>query len=329
MELSKAGSAIREIQPGGRLAVLTEDRVKDLYLDRLVQSLEDSGFTVSTFSVPPGEASKSGGVYLQILEFLARIPLTRTDGVVALGGGMVGDLAGFVAATYLRGIKVIQIPTTLLAAVDSSVGGKTAINLLGGKNLAGAFHLPALVIQDASLLETLPEETFRDGMAEVIKYGILEDAALFGELTDPAWVRAHLESVIARCVAIKEGYVAADLYDRGQRQLLNLGHTIAHGIEVLSAYRISHGQAVAMGMARVAEMAVRQGWCQADVPERIRQVLVHYGFSLEIPYDRKTLAHAMVADKKRKGEVLDLVIPEAIGRCRLERIPLVKLEALL
>lgn len=329
MQLEKLGSEVKKIVSGNSLMVVTDKNVEKLYLSHCESSLLAAGFDVSHFVIEPGEDSKSGAVYLELLGALAEIPLTRADAIVALGGGVVGDLAGFAAATYLRGIKVIQVPTTLLAAVDSSVGGKTAINLPAGKNLAGAFHQPALVWCDPKLLKTLSEEVWQDGMAEVIKYGVLADRKLFGQLRDPAWTKKNIKEVIDCCVAIKRRYVEEDEHDMGIRQQLNLGHTIGHAIEKASRYEVSHGKAVAKGMAYMADIAAGQGWCSKDTAAEIREILEIYGFDLKIKESKAELYDIMKADKKRKGGYIDIVVPVTIGKCRLERINTEKLGEIL
>lgn len=248
MELRQIGTALAEVQRGGKICIISDRNVASLYMDICRESLEEAGYGVWEYVLPPGEASKNGTNYLRILEYLAAVPFTRSDGIVALGGGMVGDLAGFVAATYMRGINVYQVPTTLLAAVDSSVGGKTAIDLPSGKNLAGAFHQPKLVLQDSRLLNTLPSDVYREGMAEVIKYGMIHDRKLFKRLENPTEVRNSLDEVIKTCVGIKKEYVEADEFDRGLRHKLNFGHTLGHAMEQAEGYRLSHGDAVAKGM---------------------------------------------------------------------------------
>ncbi len=315
MKLDDLGLSVSEIMNGGTLAVITEDHVAPLYLERTVRSLERSGFRTAEFILPSGEATKCGEKYLELLEFCAGIPLTRTDGIVALGGGMTGDIAGFVAATYLRGIKVIQVPTTLLAAVDSSVGGKTAIDLSAGKNLAGAFHKPALVFQDPELLKTLPDDVFRDGMAEVIKSGVIADEDLFDRLGDPGKVREDPEPVILRCVEIKESFVEKDVYDTGIRHILNFGHTVGHAVEKLSDYTISHGKAVAIGMNRMAGFSVDRGFCGERDRDRLREMLEIWGFDLSMPFTRGEIYRAICSDKKREGDDISLVTMEKIGHC--------------
>ena len=325
MQLDYLGAELHKYIKGDSLMIVTDETVAELYLDRCIQTVSEAGFGVHGFVIEPGEHSKTGDTYLALVGALAEIPLTRADGIIALGGGVVGDLAGFAASTYLRGIPVIQVPTTLLAAVDSSVGGKTAIDLPEGKNLVGAFHQPALVWQDTSLLNTLPEEIYLDGMAEVIKYGIIADADLFEELQDPAKTKANLDHIIGRCVDIKKQFVEEDEHDTGIRQMLNFGHTIGHAIEIASNFEISHGFAVAKGMAYMA----RENWCDAATKDAIIHLLKTYNYDLAVDFDKKVLADIMGKDKKRKGSNLDIVVPEAIGRCRLHRIPAEELERLL
>lgn len=330
MQLEKLGQEARNIITGKDLVIVTDKNVEPLYLDRCKKSLEDAGFAVNTFVVPQGENSKSGATYLELVNFLAEISLTRADALVALGGGVVGDLTGFAAATYLRGIKVIQVPTTLLAAVDSSVGGKTAINLPAGKNLVGAFHQPALICCDTNTLKTLPKSIFRDGMAEVIKYGVIADAQLFHQLKDPKGSTDSIEDIIQRCVSIKNNFVKQDEHDNGMRQILNFGHTIGHAIEGASNYLVSHGTAVAMGMAHMADISARQGWCNQECADEIKKVIMAYEFDIkDSTYSKEVLFDIIRSDKKRKGNVIDIVVPEEIGKCRLQRVTMEELEKIL
>lgn len=329
MRLDDLGKTLSSVTKGRSTVVVTDKNVEKFYLSRCVESLRKEGFQVDTFVVEPGEESKSGKTYLELLNFLASIPLTRTDFLVALGGGVVGDLTGFAAATYLRGIDVIQIPTTLLASVDSSIGGKTGINLEAGKNLAGAFHQPLLVYQDSSLLQTLPAAVFKDGMAEVIKYAILQDKELFSMLKDVKWTKSHIDDVIQTCVSIKKVYVEEDEFDKGRRQLLNFGHTIAHAIEKATGYKVSHGSAVAKGMLSIAEIAKKQGLCEQNTVDEIRKILELYQFDLEISQSPETLYEMILSDKKRKGASIDLVVPFEVGDCRLKRVTIEELKRVL
>ena len=323
------GGEVRKTVSGDTIVVVTDENVKPLYLDRYMQNLQSVGFDVYSFTIAPGEESKSGEVYLELLNYLAEIPLTRADALVALGGGVVGDLTGFAAATYLRGIKVIQVPTTVLAVVDSSIGGKTAINLPAGKNLAGAFHQPALIWRDVTMLESLPADTYLNGMAEVIKYGVLADADLWSLLLNYANVQNSMPEIIDRCVSIKNRIVAEDEFDTGTRQLLNFGHTIGHAIERASDFAVSHGFAVAKGMAAIADISARQGWCSRECAQEIIQLLENYGFDLSIDYSMDELYNIMLSDKKRKGGVIDLVVPERIGKCVLKRLTTEELKGIL
>lgn len=311
---------------GRSAAVVSDSTVAPLYLNRVKDSLERAGFRVHSFVFPAGEDQKNGGTYLKLLEFLAARRLTRADGLIALGGGVVGDLAGFAAAAFLRGIGFLQLPTTLLAAVDSSVGGKTAIDLTNGKNLAGAFYQPQAVLCDLDTLDTLPAEVFADGCAEVIKYGMIGDPALLARL-ETVDFRADPEELVARCVAQKRDLVEQDEFDTGARQLLNLGHTLGHGVEACSGYTVSHGRAVAIGMTLVTRAAVAFGRCPAEVLPRLRRLLERYGLPDATAYSAQALYEKTLSDKKRSGDTISLVVPIAWGASQLVRIPVSELPA--
>lgn len=311
---------------GRSAAVVSDSTVAPLYLNRVKDSLERAGFRVHSFVFPAGEDQKNGGTYLKLLEFLAARRLTRADVLIALGGGVVGDLAGFAAATFLRGIGFLQLPTTLLAAVDSSVGGKTAIDLTNGKNLAGAFYQPQAVLCDLDTLDTLPAEVFADGCAEVIKYGMIGDPALLARL-ETVDFRADPEELVARCVAQKRDLVEQDEFDTGARQLLNLGHTLGHGVEACSGYTVSHGRAVAIGMTLVTRAAVAFGRCPAEVLPRLRRLLERYGLPDATAYSAQALYEKTLSDKKRSGDTISLVVPIAWGASQLVRIPVSELPA--
>ncbi len=257
---------------------------------------------------------------MELLNFLARNKLTRTDLIVALGGGVVGDLAGFAAASYLRGIRFIQVPTTLLAAVDSSVGGKTAIDLPAGKNLAGAFCQPSLVLCDTDTLNSLPPDIFRDGCAEVIKYGVLYDPALFAHLEEKG-LAFDREAVITRCVEWKRDVVMEDEFDTGARMKLNLGHTIGHGVEARSHFGISHGKAVAIGMAIVS----RASHCSDN--GKILGILHKFGLPVSTQYTAEDLYTYTLSDKKRTGGTVNLILPRSIGRCDIVPTPVENLKS--
>ena len=282
--------------------------------------IESAGYEVSICTFEAGEAHKRAETYVGILEFVAEHELSRSDVIVALGGGVVGDVVGFVAATYMRGCKFVQIPTSLLAMVDSSVGGKTAIDLEHGKNLAGAFYQPRAVLCDLDTLATLPEADFADGCAEVIKYAVLRSEPFFDALrAEP--VSAQVEHVIATCVGMKRDLVAADEFDRGSRQLLNLGHTFGHAVEACSGYTVPHGCGVAIGMAIIARAAARRGICTDDTCAQILALLRQYGLPTETAFTRDALTDAARSDKKIADGKLHLIVPERIGRCRIETIP--------
>ncbi len=317
--LDEAGAKIAGVTGCCTAALVADDTVDALYGDRVQGSLERAGCRVARFCFPHGEQSKDMGTYVRLLNFLAENRLTRGDAVIALGGGVTGDLAGFAAATFLRGVPLVQLPTTLLAAVDSSVGGKTAVDLPQGKNLAGAFHQPSLVLCDCGTLDTLPDGVFRDGCAEVIKYGVLCDEEFFDSLQKP--INEQREAVIARCVRIKSDIVIRDEQDRGERQLLNLGHTVGHAVEQCSGFSVSHGHAVAIGMAYAARAAFRRGLCRRDCPARIEEMLRLYGLPVRADWAPEALAQAALSDKKRRGGHITLVVPEAIGRCVLYPLP--------
>ena len=312
--LTTIGEEAKTLGKATKVCIVSESNVWPLYGDIVANSLAAAGFSVVHFIFPAGEESKNGATYLKLLDFLAQNKLTRTDLIVALGGGVVGDLAGFAAATYLRGIRFIQIPTTLLAAVDSSVGGKTAIDLPSGKNLAGAFCQPSLVLCDTDTLNSLPEDIFRDGCAEVIKYGILYDESFFAYL-EQTGLNFDREAVIARCVELKRDVVMEDEFDTGARMKLNLGHTIGHGVEASSHFEISHGKAVAIGMAIVA----RASLCKDT--QRILDILQQFGLPTETQYPAQALYECALSDKKRSGGTVNLIIPLSVGDCEIRPTP--------
>ena len=304
-----------------KVCIVSETNVWPLHGSSAVKSIEDAGFEVTSFVFPAGEASKCGATYLELVNFLAESRLTRTDCLVALGGGVVGDLTGFAAATFLRGIPFIQVPTTLLAAVDSSVGGKTAIDLPAGKNLCGAFYQPSLVLCDTDAIATLPEDIFRDGCAEVIKYGILYDPALFATLQVQG-LDFDREAVITRCVELKRDVVAEDEFDTGARMKLNLGHTIGHGVEALSNFQLSHGKSVAIGMAIVARSA-----CDPATRDAILEILYRFGLPTETSSSAEDLYTCALSDKKRAGGMVNLIIPCSIGSCAIVPTPVEDVKA--
>lgn len=325
--IDETGVKLAEVNKPCRTVVVSDEHVAPLYSKRVVDSLALAGFDPSLVVLPAGESTKCGTQYIALLEALAEAGLTRTDLVVALGGGVIGDLAGFAAATYLRGIAVAQIPTTLLAAVDSSVGGKTAIDLAAGKNLVGAFHLPIRVLCDPSTLSTLPPEQMAVGMAESIKYGVLFDEALF-ELLEQG-TPPDLTEAITRCVALKQAVVARDFTDKGERQLLNLGHTFGHAIETCSGYTILHGEAVAIGMRMAARASVLLGVAEEDITDAVTRALIAAELPITTSYTAAELTASALHDKKRAGGTINLVLPQRMGKCVLHPLPVEQLGGLM
>lgn len=328
--LARSGILIREAlgSRAGKLCIVTDDIVDSLYSGALCQSLKSAGFKTEKFVFPNGEASKNMDTLASLLEFLAQKQLTRSDALVALGGGVVGDLAGFAASVYLRGVAFVQIPTTLLAAVDSSVGGKTGVNLQAGKNLAGAFWQPSLVLFDMDTIRTLSCDLLLDGAAEVVKAGAIGDKALLACMAqaDTLDNPEIIAPICRRAIEIKGAVVKEDERDTGARQLLNFGHTIGHAAEACSGFTISHGRAVALGMAMTAKAALRMGWSQEDCFEPLFSILKKLGFPLECPYTPEQLARAALQDKKRMGDTIALIVPIVPGRCRRQMFPISELE---
>ena len=318
--LGSLGAEAVKLGKAKKIAIVSETNVYPFYGAAAEKSLRDAGFAVTSFVFPAGEESKCAATYLELLNFLAENKLTRTDLIVALGGGVVGDLAGFAAATYLRGIRFIQIPTTLLAAVDSSVGGKTAIDLSAGKNLVGAFWQPSLVLCDTDTLTSLPHDIFIDGCAEVIKYGVLYDEPFFSYL-ESTGADFDREAVIARCVEMKRDVVMEDEFDTGARMKLNLGHTIGHGVEASSHFTLSHGKSVAVGMAIVS----RASKCPDN--DRIIGILKQFGLPTSTTTDADTLLRYALSDKKRSGGTVNLIIPNRIGDCSIVPTPVEQIKS--
>ncbi len=323
--LNKLGSYMLTLGKFQKVAIISDSNVWEIYGNIAETSLLASGIECCHFVFDAGEASKNGTTYLSILDFLAQNKLTRSDCLVALGGGVVGDITGFAAATYLRGIPYVQIPTTLLAMVDSSVGGKTAIDLPSGKNLAGAFYQPSLVLCDICTLASLPIDIFRDGCAEVIKYGILYDTTLFSHLAEKGFDFNRMD-VITRCIELKRDVVAQDEFDTGARQKLNLGHTIGHGIEAQSNFTISHGSAVAIGMDIVTKAGVSFGICSTETYLSIHSLLETFQLPTATTCQADTLYHFALSDKKRSGGSVNLIIPQKIGDCIIRATPISELQ---
>ncbi|MEG1857794.1 MAG: 3-dehydroquinate synthase, partial [Pseudoflavonifractor sp.] len=296
-------------------------------------SLRAAGFTAELITVPAGEQSKSVTMLETLYDAFADFGLTRTDAVAALGGGVVGDLAGFAAATFLRGVAFVQIPTTLLAQVDSSVGGKVAVDLKAGKNLAGAFLQPKLVLMDPAVLGTLDERAFADGMAEVIKYGCIADADFFSFLEQhpsPAELAPEIEYALYTCCTIKRDVVVKDEFDTGLRMLLNFGHTMGHAYEKAGGYRRwTHGQGVSAGMVRACALGVSLGITPPELPDRIAVLLANFGLPIAIPCTAEDYRAAIGLDKKGSGEDISLILLQALGQAVPLKLPKEKLLELL
>jgi len=318
--LPDAGKYITEILSCKTAVIVSDDNVFSLYGETLKDSLAQAGLGILTFVFPHGEQNKTLSTYGDLLNAMCSGHISRSDTVIALGGGVVGDLAGFAAATYQRGIALVQMPTTLLAAVDSSVGGKTGVDLESGKNQVGSFYQPSMVLCDTDTLKTLPETEYRNGCAEIIKYAMIGSYDLFRELSKTPVCRQY-ESVISKCVSMKRDYIEQDEHDLGCRMMLNFGHTVGHAIETCSHYTIPHGEAVAIGMAMITRAACTLGICEISVLDALLQLIDKYALPSESPFESDILAAAALTDKKRKGDKLTIVIPEDIGKCVLKEIP--------
>ena len=315
--LAKTGELVSEVFSGKKIMIVSDDNVFPLYGEIITKALSDSGFECHSFVLPHGEPTKSFQSLPKIYEALINAKLTRSDLLIALGGGVIGDLAGFAASSYLRGIKFVQIPTSLLAQVDSSVGGKVAVDLPQGKNLVGAFYHPKAVIIDPDVLNTLPDHFISDGMGEVIKYGCIKDKELFELLcrhTSFDDLKPKLTQIIARCVDIKRIVVEADQFDLGERILLNFGHTLAHTIEQHFNYeRESHGEAVGIGMYQITKIAEEKGLTTSGCAEQIKKALEFYKLpdNSNLPID--VLTDAISLDKKNLNNHLNVVLLHDIG----------------
>jgi len=307
--------------PAGRYGVITDSHVAQLYGERLVARCRDAGLRVELLEFPAGEWNKTRETWATISDRMLAAQLGRDSAVIALGGGVVGDMAGFVAATYLRGIPCIQVPTTLLAMIDSSIGGKTGVDVPAGKNLLGAFHQPRLVVVDLDVLGSLPAPQLAAGMAEAVKHGVIADRRYFDVLEQEhravtAREPAALERVVRRSVEIKAEVVAADERETGRRAILNFGHTVAHAIEATTKFAALHGEAVAIGMAYEARLAEALGIAEPGTAAGVQRVLEHYNLPLDLPEGATVdgLVAAMRLDKKARAGTVRFALPQAIGR---------------
>ncbi len=316
--LKKCGEYIRSITKSTKAAVITDDIVGALYAQTAVESLAQNGFEACVFTFPNGEQSKNLSIFGQILDFLCENSITRSDIIIALGGGVVGDITGFAAASYLRGVDFVQIPTTLLAQIDSSVGGKTAIDIKGGKNLVGAFKQPAMVICDSNTLRTLSPEILSDGMAEAVKYGMIRDEKLFEliETHDLDSIDEVMDEMIYTCIDIKRDVVEHDEFDRGERMILNFGHTLGHALEGWHEYtNFTHGMGVAAGMCLITKKL-----CEPLVMERLQKCLVKYRLPVGTDIPMSELLPFCSKDKKRESDSLSYIVCRTIGRAEIVRV---------
>ncbi len=315
--LSNCGSIVRSACKGSCAVIISDSNVAPLYADVVKDSLVTQNFKVSLFVIEAGEASKTPENLVKAADFCIEQGLTRSDVIVALGGGVVTDLAGLCGALYQRGVAVVQIPTSLLAMTDSSVGGKTAVNLSRGKNMLGAFYQPSAVICDSDVLSTLPHEEFANGMAEVIKYGVLRGGKLRDMLA--SHISFRMDELIEECVRIKRDYVCEDEFDKGARQFLNLGHTVGHAVERVSNFAVSHGSAVSIGLCIVARACKEMGMCTEETALEIEELCIKYGLPISCDYGYNELYEASLSDKKREGDEISLVLVKDFDNCCLHK----------
>lgn len=325
--LADVGALVKEALSAKRLLIITDDIVNPLYGGIVAESLAKEGYEVEFFVIENGEQSKCLTVYGAILNYLADGSFTRKDAIVALGGGVVGDLAGFVAASYLRGIPFVQIPTTLLAQIDSSVGGKTAIDLDAGKNLVGAFWQPSLVVADTDTLNTLPQKEIENGLGELIKYGCLMGGEILTLLEND--FTTDIERVVELAVSYKRDIVEEDEREGGVRRLLNLGHTVAHGIEKLSHYTYTHGRAVACGIVAIAKACLKEGKLNESDYKRLIALYDSYNLDYTTHYSMESIAEVAKVDKKAENKDINLVVMHSFGDCKVQKMALSDLEGYL
>ncbi len=318
--LSSCGEYIKSVSRANKVVIISDSNVAPLYLDTVKNSITSAGYEVYDYIFPAGEASKTTATVIGMVEFMAQNELTRGDLVVALGGGVTGDMAGFAAAIYLRGIDFVQIPTSLLAQVDSSVGGKTAVDLPQGKNLCGAFHQPILVLVDTNTLDTLSPHFFSDGLSEAIKMGCIKSTSLFEKIENND---AHdiIDEIVYECDMLKAGVVERDEKEHGERAQLNFGHTVGHAIEKLHNFTtISHGEAVGIGMVMITKAEEQNGMLELGTSDRIANVLKKYDLMTEDSNSLGDIISAMNADKKRTGTGINFTFIHSIGEGYNEKI---------
>ncbi|MGL4773498.1 MAG: 3-dehydroquinate synthase [Clostridium sp.] len=316
--LDRIGEEVKEVFNGEKIFVITDDNVNNIYGEKVVNNLKNSGYLVDIISLPPGEETKSFNVLPSIYNKMLDFKLTRKDMILTLGGGVIGDLGGFAASTFLRGVPFLQVPTTLLSQVDSSVGGKVGVDLERGKNLVGSFYQPKKVIIDPNTLDSLTDIVFNDGMGEVIKYGCIKDKGFFNLLKkykSRKEIMGNIEEVIYICCDIKRGVVERDEKDLGERMLLNFGHTIGHAIEKYYNFsRYTHGEAVAIGMYNISKISEEAGISPKGISEEIKEILIQYNLPYEMKNeDKKEILEAISLDKKNLGKVLKIILLKEMG----------------
>ncbi len=320
----KLNENIKNIFIGKKVMIITDDNLERLYSKEIEKIIENGGYEVDIFSFPHGEESKTLETCTKAYEKLIEFKFSRSDLIIALGGGVVGDLAGFVASTYLRGVKFVQIPTSLLAQVDSSVGGKVAVDLPQGKNLVGSFYQPKLVLIDCNMLKTLPEKFFNDGLGEVIKYGLIRDKELFEKLMsfkNKEELKENIHEIIYTCCNIKREVVENDQFDTGERMILNFGHTLGHAIEKVYGFsKVTHGEGVCIGMNIITNLSEEKGLTNKGVSDKIKEILVKYELPYDISLDEKSqIIEAMSIDKKNLNGNLNLILIKDVGECFIHK----------
>lgn len=333
--LAQVGTWASSLWKPQKIAIITDDHVASLHLETVTASLEKAGFETIAFAFPEGEASKNLDTVNQAYEFLVQEGMTRSDGILALGGGVVGDLAGFVASTYMRGIHFLQVPTSLTAQVDSSIGGKTGVNTPFAKNMVGTFCQPDGVLIDPNTLETLGKRELIEGMGEVVKYGLIDDVELWDLLSDMDGsvesILAHAETIIYRSCDVKRKVVVEDELDNGVRLYLNFGHTIGHAIEATAGYgQVMHGEAVAIGMVQLSRVAEGKGLMPAGITDQIMAMCQKFGLpTSHQPWNSEELYSALTRDKKARGKSIKLVIVPTLGQAAIHQIPIEEMKEFL
>ncbi|MET3633460.1 3-dehydroquinate synthase [Streptococcus porcorum] len=326
--LAKSGQWAAQLWKPQKVVIITDNHVGSLYAEKVKLSFEDAGFEVAVFDFLEGEAQKNLTTVNKAYDFLFKNGMTRSDGIVALGGGVVGDLAGFVASTYMRGIHFLQIPTSLTAQVDSSIGGKTGVNTPNAKNSVGTFTQPDGVLIDPNTLNTLGKRELIEGMGEVVKYGLIDDLELWEELQSMdgsiEGILEHAESIIYHSCQVKRKVVVEDELDNGTRLYLNFGHTIGHAIETTAGYgKVMHGEAVAIGMVQISRVAEKKGLMPVGITDEITQMCAKFGLPTDYePWDREKLYQALTHDKKARGKSIKTVIVPELGQAAINQIPL-------